>query len=157
MCRFQTAFVRAGSFLENFLGGIAGAEATGVLYTMYSPTDRAVPMIATQDIGKEIAGLLTDGWSGKTRIVELGSSLTPDEVAVALSEVLGKDVAAQAIPRERLSGVLQSFGVPADKTWAYEEMVDGVNSGWIDFGVAGTDAVAGTTTPAEVFSSARQA
>ena len=149
------AFVRAGSFLENFVGGMAGAEGSGVFYTMYTPTDRAVPMIASQDIGRHVAKLLVEGWSGERKIVELGSPVSSDELAAAMGEVLGREVTAQAVPRERWSGVLQGFGIPADKTWAYEEMMDGVNSGWIDFGVAGTEPVAGTTKPVDVFRKAR--
>ncbi len=152
---FPLALVRAGSFLENFLGGMAGAEASGVFHTMYAPVERAVPMIATQDIGRLVARLLVEGWAGK-KIVELGSRISSEALAQAMGEVLGKPVVAQSVPRERWSGVLESFGIPAGRTGAYEEMMDGVNSGWIDFGVAGTEQVAGTTTAAEVFRQARQ-
>jgi len=43
------------------------------------------------------------------------------------------------------------MGLPAGGTAAYEEMQDGINSGWIKFGVPGAEQVAGTTTPAELF------
>lgn len=151
----QVAFVRAGSFLENFVPGLAGAEHTGVFYTMYSPVELEVPMVATADIGQEIGKLLADGWNGQRKIVELGSRTSSVELAKAMSEVLGKQVTAQAVPRERWGSVMESFGFPAGKTGPYEEMMDGVNSGWIDFGVAGTEQVAGTTTAVEVFQQAR--
>jgi len=150
-----TALVRAGSFIENALGGLGAAEATGVYYSFYQPTDLAVPTIATVDIGAEVARLLTSEWSGK-RIVELGSPVTADEMAAAMGEVLGREVKAQAIPREQWTKTIEGFGFPAGTTWGYEEMLDGVNSGWINFGVEGTEAVAGTTTPAEVFAEARK-
>jgi uncharacterized protein YbjT (DUF2867 family) len=151
-----TAFVRAGSFFENYAGSLAGATATGVFYTFYAPAERPVPMIATEDIGNEVAHLLTTEWTGK-RIIELGSPLTGHEVASAMSEVLGKPVTAQAIPREQWAATLESFGLPHGSTWAYEEMLDGVNSGWIDFGVPGTEKVAGTKPVAEVFRQANKA
>ena len=75
---FPVAFVRAGSFLENYAGGLETAAATGVFYTFFTPTHRAVPMVATADIGKEIAELLAGGWTGN-KIVELGSPVSPDE------------------------------------------------------------------------------
>jgi uncharacterized protein YbjT (DUF2867 family) len=150
-----TALVRAGSFIENALGGLDTAEATGVYYSFYQPIDRAVPTIATVDIGAEVAKLLTGSWSGK-KIVELGSPVTADEMAAGMGEVLGREVKAQAIPREQWAAIIEGFGMPAGTTWAYEEMLDSVNSGWIDFGVAGTESVAGTTTPAEVFAAARK-
>ena len=49
------------------------------------------------------------------------------------------------------------MGLPEDKIGPGEEMQDGFNSGWIDFGVPGTEPVAATTTPAEVFARAREA
>ena len=150
------AFIRAGSFFENYAGSLAGAAATGVFYTFYAPPERSIPMIATEDIGNEVAHLLTTDWSGK-RIIELGSPLSGHDVANAIAEVLGKPVTAQAIPREHWAATLESFGLPHGSTWAYEEMLDGVNSGWIDFGVPGTERVAGTKPLAEVFRQVNQA
>jgi uncharacterized protein YbjT (DUF2867 family) len=149
------AFVRAGSFYENYLFGLQ-AGLGGTLPIFYAPTERELPMVATVDIGTEVAKLLTSEWTGR-RIIELGSMVSFDELATELGEVLGRDVKAQAIPREAWSGALQHMGLPADSTWAYEEMIDGVNSGWIDFGVAGTEPVAGTTGAKAVFAAANAA
>ena len=43
------------------------------------------------------------------------------------------------------------MGVPEVSIPFYEEMMDGINAGWIDHGVPGTEQVAGTTTPAQLF------
>ena len=145
-----TAFVRAGSFFENYAPSLAGAEATGIFHTFYAPVDMPVPMIATEDIGNEVARLLTGGWTGK-KIIELGSPATAHDVANAMGEVLGKPVTAQIVPREQWAATFESFGFPHGSTWAYEEMLDGFNSGWIHFGVPGTEAVAATKTATEVF------
>ena len=150
---FPTAFVRAGSFLENAVGGLGPAAATGVYYSFYQPTDRTVPMIATADIGQEVARLLVSGWDGK-KIVELGSPISPDGLARAMSEALGQPVTAQAVPRAQWAVSLEAFGMAPGTTVPYEEMLDGVNSGWINFGVPGTESVAGTTTAAQVFAQA---
>ena len=151
-----TAFIRAGSFFENYVGSLAGAAATGVFYTFYAPAERPVPMIATEDIGNEVAHLLATEWTGK-RIIELGSPVTGIEVANAMGTALGKQVTTQAIPRDQWAATLESFGLPHGSTWAYEEMLDGVNSGWINFGVPGTEKVAGTKTVAEFFSEVNRA
>ena len=153
---FPTAFIRAGGFFENALGGLGAAAATGVYYSFYQPTDRALPMIATADIGAEVARLLAGGWEGK-KIVELGSPVSPDDLAGAMGEALGRPVRAQAIPREQWAATLEAFGMPPGTTGPYEEMLDGSNSGWIDFGVPGTEPVAGTTTAAQVFAQANKA
>jgi len=65
--------------------------------------------------------------------------------------VLGKPVEVRSTPREHWKDSLAHMGIPAESISPYEEMMDAINSGWIDFGASGTESVAGTTTPAEVF------
>lgn len=152
---FPVAFVRAGSFYENYLFGLQAAQS-GTLPIFYAPTYRKLPMIATKDIGAEIAKLLTSEWSGK-RVIELGSMVSPDELAGQLGEVLHREVKAQAVPRQAWSDALQQMGLPKDGTWAYEEMIDGINSGWIAFGAENTERVEGTTSAKEVYAAASTA
>jgi uncharacterized protein YbjT (DUF2867 family) len=153
---FPVAIVRAGAFLENLAHGLERADATGFLDTFLAPTDRPVPMIATADIGAEVARLLAGGWSGR-KVIELGTRVSPDDAARAMGEALGRPVQARAIPRERWAATLEAMGLPPGGTGPYEEMEDAFNSGWIDFGVPGTEPVAGTTTPAQVFAQAMTA
>ncbi len=152
---FPVAFVRAGSFYENYLFGLQ-AGLGGTFPVFYNPTDRQVPMIATQDIGAEVAKLLTTNWTGK-RVIELGSLLSPDDLASQLGEVLGREVKAQVVPRAAWAEALQHMGLPKGETWGYEEMIEGVNSGLIAFGEKNTERVEGTTSAKEVFSAARSA
>ena len=144
-----------GHSIENYLFGLQAAQG-GDFPTFYAPTDRKLPMIATEDIGAEIASLLTTEWTGK-RTIELASFVSADDLAAALGQVLGRDVKAQAIPRQAWAGALQQMGIPAGGTWAFEEMVEGVNSGWIGLGVEGTERVEGTTSAKDVFAAASQA
>ena len=147
---FPVAFVRAGGFIENLLPGLKAAEKSGVYDTFMTSTDLKVPTIATEDIGKEVARLLTGSWTGK-KIVELGSPMSPDDLARAMSEVLGRPVKARVIPREKWTASLEGMGIPKGRTVGFEEMEDSFNSGWIHFGVEGTEAVAATIKPVEVF------
>ena len=152
---FPVAFVRAGSFFENYVPSLDVAAGTGVFYSFVQPVDLKVPMIATEDIGNEVARLLTSEWSGK-RIIELGSPVTPKELADAIGEVVGRPVVAQPVPREAWAKTMESFGFPAGSTGAYEEMQDSVNSGWIHFGVPGTEPVAATLTAKQVYAKAKK-
>ena len=152
---FPVAFVRAGSFFENYLFGLQAAQG-GTLSTFYAPSDYKLPMIATNDIGAQVARLLTSQWTG-TRIIELGSLVSCDELAAALGQVLGREVKAQSIPRQAWAGALEQMGMPKGGTWAYEEMIEGVNSGWINFGIEGTERVEGTTSARQVFAQAADA
>jgi uncharacterized protein YbjT (DUF2867 family) len=153
---FPTAFVRAGSFFENYTRALEAAASTGRFDSFLQPTGRSFPMIASEDIGKEVARLLGGHWSGR-KIVELGSPISPNDLARAMGEVLGRDIHAHAIPRERWEDTLHKRGMPTGFIAPYLEMEDAYNSGWIDFGVPGAERVLGTLTPAEVFRSAWRA
>jgi uncharacterized protein YbjT (DUF2867 family) len=137
------------------LFGLQAAQG-GTLPIFYAPTERKLPMVATEDIGAEVAKLLTSEWTGK-RVIELGSMVSSDELAAELGVVLGRDVKAQAIPREAWAGALEHMGLPKGGTWAYEEMIDGINSGLIGFGVENTEHVLGRTSAREVFAAANAA
>jgi uncharacterized protein YbjT (DUF2867 family) len=149
------AFVRAGGFLENFLFGLQAGQG-GTLPVFYDPTNRKSTMVATKDIGAEVANLLTGpAWSGH-RVIELGSMVSADEVAEQLGEVLKLDVKAFAIPRAGRAEAFEQFGVPKGQTGAAEQMFECVNAGWMDLGVEGTEHVAGTSSAREVFAAAQE-
>ncbi len=151
---FPVAFIRAGGFYENYLYGLQAGQG-GTLPQFSTPTDRKIAMIATEDIGAEVAKLLTTEWTGK-RFIELGSMVSPDELASQLGKALGRDVKAQAIPREAWASTIEHMGIPKGQTWGMEEMNEAINSGWIAFGVEGTEHVEGTTNAEQVFTAAKQ-
>jgi len=150
------AYIRAGGFFENFLYGLHVAQG-GTLPVYYNPTDRKSTMVATDDIGAEIAALLTGpAWSGH-RVIELGAMVSADDVATQLGEVLKVDVKAFAIPRAGWPAAFEQFGIPKGQTGPAEAMFDAVNSGWMDFGVDGTEHVPGATSARDVFAVAQKA
>ena len=150
------AFVRAGGFFENFLYGLHVAQG-GTLPVYYNPTNRKSTMVATDDIGAQVATLLTGpAWSGQ-RVIELGSMVSADEVAEQLGEVLHLDVKAFAVPRAGWTEAFEQFGIPKGHTGPAEEMFEAVNAGWMDLGVEGTEHVAGTTSARDVFAAAQRA
>jgi uncharacterized protein YbjT (DUF2867 family) len=150
------AFVRAGGFFENFLFGLQAAQG-GTLPVFYNPTNRKSTMVATDDIGAEVATLLSGpAWSGH-RVIEMGSMVSADEVAGQLGEVLTLDVKAFAVPRAGWAEAFQQFGIPKGHTGPAEEMFEGINAGWMDLGIPGTEHVAGTTSARDVFATARNA
>jgi len=150
------AFIRAAFFLENTASSFPGAEATGMYYTMYSPTDKKLPMIAADDIGSESARLLVMGFKGKT-IVELGTPYSFDEVAAAMGKAVGKEVKAASIPRDQWAPTLEKYGFKTGTTWAYEELFDAMLNGKIKFNNPGTVQVAGKTTPTEFYEKLKKA
>ena len=122
------AFVRAGGFFENFLFGLQAAQG-GTLPVFYNPTNRKSTMVAADDIGAEVATLLTGpAWLGQ-RVIELGSMVSADEVAAQLGQVLKLDVKAFALPRATWADALQQFGVPKGHTGACRRTVRGRQRG----------------------------
>jgi uncharacterized protein YbjT (DUF2867 family) len=150
------AFVRAGGFFENFLYGLQVAQG-GALPVYYNPTNRKSTMVATKDVGAEVATLLSGpAWSGQ-RVVELGSMVSADEVAEQLGDVLTLDVKALAVPRVAWAEAFEQFGIPKGHTGPAEEMYEAVNAGWMDLGAEDTEHVAGTTSARDVFEAAQNA
>jgi uncharacterized protein YbjT (DUF2867 family) len=150
------AYVRAGGFLENFLYGLHVAQG-GALPVYYTPTNRKSTMVATNDIGAEVATLLSGPAWSERRVIELGSMVSADEVAAQLGEVMKLDVKAFAVPRAAWPAAFEQFGIPKGQTGPAEAMFEAVNAGWMDLGGEGTEHVAGTTSPRDVFSAARKA
>ena len=114
-------------------------------------------MVATNDIGAEVATLLTGrAWSGR-RVVELGSMVNADEVAEQLGEVLNLEVKAFAVMRAGWAEAFEQFGIPNGRTGPAEEMFEAVNAGWMDLGAEDTEHVPGTTSARDVFAAAQKA
>jgi uncharacterized protein YbjT (DUF2867 family) len=132
-------FLRPGWFMENSAWDVAPARETGVIPSFLQPLDKAFPMVATEDIGRVAAGLLQESWAGE-RVVELEGPgrVTPNELAAAFADLLGRPVRMDVVPRESWESLFRDQGMknPTPRI----RMLDGFNEGWIDFesGEAGT-------------------
>jgi len=126
------AFLRPGWFMENASWDVASARDDGILHSFLQPLDKAFPMVATADIGRVAARLLQEDWQGK-RVVELEgpSRVSPNDIAEAFSQVLGRPVHAQVVARESWGALFKGQGMkdPVPRI----QMLDGFNEGWIDF------------------------
>ncbi|NVZ50916.1 NmrA family NAD(P)-binding protein [Pseudomonas sp. B6002] len=124
-------FLRPGWFMENAAYDLVTARETGVIHSFLQPLDKAVPMIATADIGVLAAQLLQQDWSGK-RVVELeGQWVSPNDIAQTLAQILGREVWAKVVERDTWETLLRSQG--AQNPLPRMRMVDGFNEGWICF------------------------
>jgi len=125
-------FLRAAWFFENAQWDVSSARDTGVIDSYLYPLDRAVPMVATQDIGALAAKLLGETSTG-VRVVELESPhrTSPNDIAAAFSRALGREVIARIVPRAEWESrfVAQGMTNPTPRM----RMLDGFNEGWIDF------------------------
>lgn len=136
-------FVRASSFLENWIPVLETAKTEGILPSFFQPLDQKVPQVASADIGRVAAESMQEKTSG-IEIKELaGFYLSPDETAEAIGKVLGKDVKAVAVPREQWFGIMSGHNSPKNAE-SLAEMFDGINSGHIKFET--DDQIAGKIT-----------
>jgi uncharacterized protein YbjT (DUF2867 family) len=120
-------------FMENWAPGIGIAKSQGILPTFIAPRVK-VPMIATRDIGRVGAEQLMAGGTGK-QIVELAGpeEYTPDEVAAALGQILGKPVSAQHAPLSAVVPTFKSFGFSDEAAKLFEEMYTSFSTGAIGY------------------------
>jgi uncharacterized protein YbjT (DUF2867 family) len=126
------AFLRPAWFMENVAWDITPARERGVVPSFLQPLDKPFPMVATADVGAVAAELLQETWSGR-RIVELEGPrrVTPNEIAAALTELLGRTVRAEAVPHSTWEELFTSQGMKHPT--ARMRMLDGFNDGWIEF------------------------
>jgi NAD(P)H dehydrogenase (quinone) len=124
--------LRPGWFMENAAWDVGPARVEGLVHSFLQPLDKAVPMVATADVGRVAAQLLQETWSGK-RVVELEGPqrVSPNDLAAAFAEILGRPVRAEAVPRETWGALFRAQGTkdPMPRI----QMLDGFNEGWIDF------------------------
>ena len=125
-------FLRPAWFMENSSWDVTPARGKGVIPSFLQPLDKAVPMVATADIGKVAAALLQETWSGH-RVVELEGPqrVTPNEIAAIFAKLLGSSVRMEVVPRESWEALFKSQGMrnPIPRI----RMLDGFNEGWIEF------------------------
>lgn len=124
--------LRPAWFMDNAMWDVPDARDEGVLKSFLAPLDRAIPMVASKDVGDTAADLLRETWSGK-RIVELEgpAPVSPNDLAAAFARVLDRPVSAEAVPRETWGGLFRDQGM-ADPLPRIQ-MLDGFNEGWLTF------------------------
>lgn len=124
-------FLRPGWFMENAAWDVAPARDNGVISSFLQPLDKAVPMVATADVGRVAAQLLLQTWRG-VRVVELeGQRVSPNDLAQTFARVLDRPVRAEAVPRETWDALFRSQGMK--EPLPRMRMLDGFNEGWICF------------------------
>lgn len=138
------AFLRAAWFIENSSWDLSDARQ-GTINGFLQPEDHPIPMIAVQDIGATVAGMLQEHWQGP-RVVELEgpARYTARDIAAALSLALGHRVKINHVPRSQWESLFKSQG--ASNPLPRIQMIDGFNEGWIDFEGNGIEHRRGSTT-----------
>jgi len=124
--------LRPGWFMENARWDVDSARKDGVIRSFLQPLERAIPMVATADVGRTAASLLAEEWLG-CRIIEMEGPerVSPFRLAAAFSSVLGRNVKAEVFRREEWEGFFRTNGMKNPESRM--RMLDGFNEGWIGF------------------------
>lgn len=127
--------LRSAEHVQNWAAMLPVMLATGRLPSLHCPLDRAFATVSTQDVGALAAELLLEVPSTKApRIVSVEGPrrVSLIEVARAFSTVVGREVVADAVPREAWAPMLQRAGLSENHTQLLTELYDAVNAGQID-------------------------
>jgi uncharacterized protein YbjT (DUF2867 family) len=137
-------FLRPAWFMENCAWDIAPARELGVIPSFLQPLEKPVPMVATSDVGKVAAELLLSSETPGVVELEGPESISPNRIAAAFGQLLGKEVRTQIVPRDTWESLFRAQGMknPGPRM----QMLDGFNEGWIEFEGAETNSRKGTTT-----------
>lgn len=144
------AFLRAAYFMENWTPMVGHAVRSGILPTFLAPPQRAIPMVATADVGHAAAALLQEAWTGH-RIVTLAgpADYAPDDVAAGVAAALGKAVDVAVVPEAQWPGALADAGFSPAALAGFIEMTRGLNGPHIDIESDPAAVASAGTTPLE--------
>ncbi|MFF0632344.1 SDR family oxidoreductase [Nocardia sp. NPDC004151] len=150
-----TTLLRNGWYWENYAGGLGHAVASGVLHG--AAGDGKVSGAARADYAEAAARVLTtDGHEGK--VYELGGdeTLSYAELAQVISEVSGKPVRYEDLPRQDYAAALQGAGLDAGYAAVLADADAGIAGGILAVDSGDLQRLLGrpTTPVAEVFRAA---
>jgi uncharacterized protein YbjT (DUF2867 family) len=134
------------SFMDNLLRQVNSIRADGV-FTGTEAADRKAPTAATRDIAAAATRLLLDrSWTGSGSVPVLGpADISPDDMAVIMTEVLGRPVRYQQQSLADLGATMASYGVGDAFVQGMVDMMRAKAEG-LDDGVPRTPETASPTT-----------
>jgi uncharacterized protein YbjT (DUF2867 family) len=120
-------------FLDNWRWVLRAAVSDGVLPS-FLRLDLALPQVSTRDVGALAAECLLEPAPGRRTVQLLGAEdSSPNDVAAALGEVLGRRVVAVQVPEDGIAAAAQASGLSADVARLFAELYKGLNAGRVDF------------------------
>ncbi|WP_420212326.1 NmrA family NAD(P)-binding protein [Burkholderia aenigmatica] len=128
-------FLRAAYFMENWARVVDPVRTQGILPSLLVPVERAIPMVATEDIGRLAADLLREDWAGIRKIGLAGPmAYSPGDIAAIFARALNRPVRPVALEPSAWAGVLAMNPFSTAAIDGFIELNRGLNSGHIDFG-----------------------
>jgi uncharacterized protein YbjT (DUF2867 family) len=140
----NVTILRAAYFMENWAASLYALGQGS--FPSFLAADRAIPMVASADIGETAAELLLEGGRGHA-VVELSGprEYSPKDIAGALSRITGKTVTVDQGPEAAIVAAFTGAGLNAHWARLYEEMIHGLNTGRVAFEGGKARGIRGTT------------
>jgi uncharacterized protein YbjT (DUF2867 family) len=113
--------LRPGFFQENVLGMAQTARDKGI-YPNFLPPGVPIPMIATRDIGEEVARVLVTGATAHSVVDLVGPAYTGAQAAAALGKALGKTLQVVDVPPPAQAAAMVQVGFPPPVAELFAEM-----------------------------------
>jgi uncharacterized protein YbjT (DUF2867 family) len=123
--------IRASFFQENIASIIPAARQMGIYPNFLPPADFAIPMIATEDIGRLAAKLLKSPPPSSEAVDLAGPEYSARQLSDKLGAALGKPLRIVDIPPAGHIEALTQAGVPLPTARVLAEMYGALGSGLI--------------------------
>jgi uncharacterized protein YbjT (DUF2867 family) len=128
-------FLRAVYFMENWAPLVAHAVRGGVLPSFLAPAERAIPMVATADVGRAAAALLQEGGHDTRAVILAGpAAYAPNDVAAIVSATLARQVEVAVVPESAWPTALADARFSKAALAGFTEMTRGLNCAHIHTG-----------------------
>jgi uncharacterized protein YbjT (DUF2867 family) len=115
---------RGAYYMSNWDAQLDPVREGGKLQSFF-PADFALPMVSPRDLGEAAAeSLLSPPDDVGIRHVEGPRRYTPQDVADAMSDLLGRSVALEVVPRERLGDTFAAMGFSDRAARSYARMTE---------------------------------
>ncbi|PZP59463.1 MAG: NmrA family transcriptional regulator [Pseudoxanthomonas spadix] len=132
MLALPITFLRPAWYMDNFAWDLETVRQSGVLHSFLQPLERAIPMVASADVGRVAAELIRQPHDGVRRVALEGPRpVSPLDAAAAFSAVLGRPVRVETVPRADWDAQFRAQGMRHPEPRM--RMLDGFNQGWIRF------------------------
>ncbi|MES2459197.1 MAG: NmrA family NAD(P)-binding protein [Armatimonadota bacterium] len=117
--------IRAAYYMSNWQPSIQTARESGVVFSLYPP-DFALPMVAPEDIGALAARLMMQPADQASQTgphyIEGPRHYTANDVAAALSAILGKPVRTEHITPDRWQANFKELGFSEEAAESFANM-----------------------------------
>lgn len=119
-------------FMENLLQQVEAIRNQGMFF-LANIVDRPLATVATRDIAAAAAQfLLDDSWSGQAEVPVVSEELTPEGMAVTMSEVLGSQIRCQQTDMDSYKATLLGYGASESFAQGLVDMAIAQNEGIYD-------------------------